>query len=55
MSQLNGRLSKLEKKVEPEKRTIVLWPGDELPEGAKDDPSIVIIRVVYGDWREDEH
>jgi hypothetical protein len=49
MSQLNGRLSKLEKQIEPEKRIIVLWPGDELPEELKDNEDLIIIRIVYGD------
>jgi hypothetical protein len=47
MSQLNGRLSKLEQKATPAKKIVVLYGDelapDDLPEGT------VIIRVIYGD------
>lgn len=52
MSQLNGRLSKLEKQIEPPPKIVILWPGDPDPAEA-DIVGAYVIRVVYVEnWRE---
>lgn len=54
MSNLNGRLTQVEKRLKGPDRIIILWPGDELPEDLKNEPDVIIIRVIYAqDWRED--